>query len=178
MPKKLSSPEILEKWRKYRGDRTFPIVVILDNLRSAYNVGSIFRTCECAGIEKLILCGITPCPPHKGIEKTALGTSLTLPWEYELSVLSTIEKLRNRGYTIASLEITDQSIPLTEIKKEHYPLALIIGNEVYGVSEAVLSASDLIFEIPLYGKKESLNVAVSVGVALFMLIEKFKSFIP
>ncbi|MEZ0344674.1 MAG: RNA methyltransferase [Caldimicrobium sp.] len=177
MPRKLSSPEILEKWKKYRAGRTFPIVVILDNLRSAYNVGSIFRTCECAGIEKLILCGITPCPPHKGIEKTALGTTNTLPWEYELSVLSTIEKLKKEGYTVASLEITDKSIPLTDIKKKHFPLALIIGNEVYGVSEAVLSASDLIFEIPLYGKKESLNVAVSAGVALFMLIEKFKSFI-
>ncbi len=161
---------------KNRAGKTFPIVVILDNLRSAYNVGSIFRTCECAGIEKLILCGITPCPPHKGIEKTALGTTETLPWEYELSVLSTIEKLRDKGYTIASLEITDQSVPITEIKKENFPLALIIGNEVYGVSDAVLSASDLILEIPLYGKKESLNVAVSTGVALFLLVEKYKSF--
>ncbi len=169
MPRKLSSQEIFEKWRKNRINNPFPLIVVLDNLRSAYNVGSIFRTCECAGIQKLILCGITPCPPHKSIEKTALGTTKTLPWEYELSVLSTIEKLKKEGFTVASLEITDKSIPVYEVKKEFFPLALIIGNEVYGVSEAVLEASDLVLEIPLYGKKESLNVAVSAGIAIFML---------
>lgn len=174
MPRKLTSPEILEKWKKNRPKEGFPITVILDNLRSAYNVGSIFRTCECAGIQKLILCGITPCPPHKEIEKTALGTTKTLPWEYELSVLSTIEKLKKQGYTVASLEITDKSIPISEVRKEHFPLGLIIGNEVYGVSEVVLSASDLVLEIPLYGKKESLNASVAVGVALFLLIEQLK----
>jgi tRNA G18 (ribose-2'-O)-methylase SpoU len=176
MPRKLTSPEILEKWKKNRSKGPFPLIVILDNLRSAYNVGSIFRTCECAGIQKLILCGITPCPPHKGIEKTALGTTQALPWEYQLSVLSTIEKLKKEGYTIACLEITDKSLPISEVKKDYFPMVLVIGNEVYGVSEAVLEASDLVLEIPLYGKKESLNVAVAAGVAIFTLIEKYQKF--
>jgi tRNA G18 (ribose-2'-O)-methylase SpoU len=174
MLKKLESDEILARWSKNRRAQPFPVVAILDNLRSAYNVGSIFRTAECAHIEKLILCGITPTPPHGGIEKTALGTTKSVPWEYALSVLSTIEALKNKGYTIASLEITNQSIPVQEIKKEHFPLALIIGNEVSGVSEAALSASDLILEIPLFGKKESLNVSIAFGVAIFLLLEKLK----
>jgi len=170
MPKKLSSPEILAKWEKNRPKERFPLLVILDNLRSAYNVGALFRTAECAQIEKLILCGITPTPPHQGIEKTALGTTKTVPWEYELSVLSTIEKLKAKNYTIASLEITDKSLPIWEIKREHFPLALIIGNEVYGVSEVVLDASDFVIELPLFGKKESLNVAVAGSLAILLLV--------
>ncbi len=174
MLKKLDSPEILARWAKFRPARAFPVLAILDNLRSAYNVGSIFRTAECAQIEGLILCGITPTPPHSGIEKTALGTTNSVPWTYSLSVLSAIEVLRKKGYTIASLEITNQSIPVQEIKREHFPLALIIGNEVSGVSEIVLSASDLILEIPLFGQKESLNVSVAFGVAIFLLLEHLR----
>jgi tRNA G18 (ribose-2'-O)-methylase SpoU len=173
MVRKLSSPEILAKWERNRVFSRFPLVVILDNLRSAYNVGALFRTAECAQIEKLILCGITPTPPHQGLEKTALGTTKTVPWEYELSVLTALEKLRAKNYTIASLEITDQSRPIQKVQKEDFPLALIIGNEVYGVSEVVLAASDLVLEIPLFGQKESLNVAIAGSLAIFLLIERF-----
>lgn len=173
-PRKLIGEEILWKWRKNRPEKSFPIVAILDNLRSAYNVGSIFRTACCAYIEKIVLTGITARPPHPGIEKTALGTTELIPWEYEESTLSAVEKYKSRGYKIAALELTEKSIPLQSLKKSDFPLALIIGNEVEGVSEAVLEASDVIIEIPLFGEKESLNVAVAFGIAIFLLLEKIK----
>ncbi len=173
--RKIQGEEILNKWRKNRAPLPFPIVALLDNLRSAYNVGSIFRTACCANIEKLVLCGITATPPHPGIEKTALGTTELIPWEYELSTLSAIEKYKKRGYKIASLELTENSIPLQTLKKTDFPLALVIGNEVEGVSEAVLEASEIILEIPLFGEKESLNVAVAFGVAIFLLLEKLRN---
>ncbi len=176
MIRKLNSFEIQEKWKRNRLCQPFPVVVILDNLRSAYNVGSIFRSSDGAYIEKIILCGITPKPPHPAIEKTALGATQTVPWEYEFSVLSILEKLKEKGYTLSALEITNKSLPVQEVREEHFPLALVVGNEVWGVSEAVLSACDVIFEIPLYGTKESLNVAVAYGIALFTLIERFKKF--
>lgn len=173
--RKILGEEILAKWRKNKPPHPFPIIAILDNLRSAYNVGSIFRTTCCAYIEKLILCGITATPPHSGIEKTALGTTEFVPWEYELSTLSAVEKLKKKGYKIASLELTDKSIPIQKITSKDFPLALIIGNEVDGVSEEVLKLSDIILEIPLFGEKESLNVAVAFGVALFLLLDKCKN---
>ncbi|MFN4132738.1 MAG: TrmH family RNA methyltransferase, partial [Caldimicrobium sp.] len=131
-------------------------------------------TACCAYIEKIVLTGITARPPHPGIEKTALGTTELIPWEYEESTLSAVEKYKSRGYKIAALELTEKSIPLQSLKKSDFPLALIIGNEVEGVSEAVLEASDVIIEIPLFGEKESLNVAVAFGIAIFLLLEKIK----
>ncbi|MFN4196859.1 MAG: RNA methyltransferase [Caldimicrobium sp.] len=173
--RKIIGEEILEKWRKNKPSSPFPIVAILDNLRSAYNVGSIFRTACCGYIEKLILCGITAKPPHSGIEKTALGTTAFVPWEYEVSTITAVEKLKKKGYTIASLELTDKSIPIQKISSKDFPLALVIGNEVDGVSEEVLKLSDVVLEIPLFGEKESLNVAVAFGIALFLLLEKYKN---
>lgn len=133
-----------------------------------------FRTACCAYIEKLILCGITAVPPHTGIEKTALGATELIPWEYEISTLSAIEKLKGKGYKIAALELTNKSSPIQAITMKDFPLALIIGNEVEGVSNEALKASDLLLEIPLFGEKESLNVAVAFGVAIFLLLEKIK----
>ncbi len=172
--KKLEGEEILKKWRKFRPKERFPIVAVLDNIRSAYNVGSMFRTAECAYISKLILCGITPYPPHPKIEKTALGTTNLVPWNYFKNTIEAIKKLKGEGFKIAVLEITEKSIPIQQFKSEYFPLALVIGNEVTGVSEEIFSETDLILEIPLYGEKESLNVAVAFGVALFLLIEKLK----
>lgn len=173
--KKLEGEEILKKWRKIRPKERFPIVAVLDNIRSAYNVGSMFRTAECAYISKLILCGITPYPPHPKIEKTALGTTNLVPWEYFENTLEAISYLKKSGFKIAVLEITEKGIPIQKIKMDSFPLALVIGNEVTGVSEEVFSESDLILEIPLYGEKESLNVAIAFGVAIFLLIEKLKN---
>jgi len=170
--KKLEGEEILKKWRKIRPKERFPITVILDNIRSAYNVGSIFRTAECAYISKLILCGITPYPPHPKLEKTALGTTNLIPWIYFEKTVEAIKVLKKEGFKVAVLEITKQSIPIQKIKPEDFPLALVIGNEVTGVDEEVFAEADLIVEIPLYGEKESLNVAVAFGVAIFGLIER------
>ena len=170
--KKLEGEEILKKWRKIRPKERFPIAAILDNIRSAYNVGSIFRTAECAYISKLILCGITPYPPHPKVEKTALGTTNLIPWNYFEKTVEAIKVLKKEGFKVAVLEITKQSIPIQKIKPEDFPLALVIGNEVTGVDEEVLAETDLIIEIPLYGEKESLNVAVAFGVAIFSLLEK------
>lgn len=174
MATKLSGEEILSKWRKNRLNWRFPIVLVLDNLRSAYNVGSIFRTAECAYIEEIVLCGITAKPPHPGVEKTALGTTSLIPWRYEDEIGRAIDKLRDKGFKIVSLELTDRSVPIQSLRREDFPLALVVGNEVFGVSQEILDRSDIIVEIPLFGEKESLNVAVAVGVALFLLIEKLR----
>jgi len=175
MVKKLEGEEILKKWRKIRPKERYPIVAILDNIRSAYNVGSMFRTAECAYISKLVLCGITPHPPHPKIEKTALGTTNLVPWSYFENTLDAVKNFKNKGFKIAVLEITEKSIPVQSIEKSFFPLALVIGNEVTGVSEEVFPEADLILEIPLYGEKESLNVALAFGIAIFLLLEKLKS---
>ncbi len=172
---KLEGEEILKKWRKNRPPQRFPIVAVLDNIRSAYNVGSMFRTAECAYISKLILCGITAYPPHPKIEKTALGTTELIPWIYFSDTLEAIKTLKKEGFKIVALEITKNSIPIQNINAEDFPLALIIGNEVTGIDDKILLNADFIVEIPLYGEKESLNVAVAFGVALFLLLEKIKS---
>ncbi|MCS7199680.1 MAG: RNA methyltransferase [Caldimicrobium sp.] len=168
--KRLEGEEILARWKRNRPDKRFPILLVLDNLRSAYNIGSIFRTAECAYLEGIILCGITAVPPHPGIAKTALGTMEKVPWHYEPSTLEAIENLKKRGYTIISLELTDKSIPIQSLSELSFPIALVIGNEVTGVDEKVLENSHFVVEIPLFGEKESLNVAVAAAVAIFLLI--------
>jgi tRNA G18 (ribose-2'-O)-methylase SpoU len=147
---------------------------VLDNIRSAYNVGAMFRTAECAYIAKLVLCGITARPPHRKVEKTALGTTQRVPWEYFADTLDAVRHLKEHGWTVAALEITDESVPIQTVQRTHFPLALVIGNEVTGVDDRVLAASDIVLEIPQFGEKESLNVAVAFGVALYLLLEKVR----
>ncbi len=173
--RKLTNPEKQERWEKLRPPKRFPIAAVLDNIRSAYNVGSMFRTGECAYISELVLCGITARPPHKELEKTALGATQFLPWRYFPDVPEAVRALRAEGWRIAALEITDQSIPIQAVEEKHFPLALVVGNEVSGVDERVLAEADVVVEIPLYGRKESLNVAVAFGVAVFFLVEKYRS---
>ncbi|MCS7279330.1 MAG: RNA methyltransferase [Thermodesulfobacteriaceae bacterium] len=175
MIKKLEGEDLLIKWRKYRPSSRFPMVAVLDNIRSAYNVGSIFRTAECAYISKIILCGITPLPHNPKVEKTALGTNRVLPWEYFEDTLLAIKNLKKEGYQIGVLEITNQSLPIQSLSYNSFPLALVLGNEVTGVEERILREADFTLEIPLYGEKESLNVAVAFGVAIFLLIEKLRN---
>lgn len=174
--KKLEGDQILHKWRSNRPSSRFPIVAVLDNIRSAYNVGSMFRTAECAYISKLILCGITACPPNPKLEKTALGTTATMPWDYFKDTLEAIKILKAQGYKVAALEITENSSPIQEITPFDFPLALVIGNEVTGVDERIIAQADKVLEIPLYGEKESLNVAIAFAVAVFLLLEKLKTF--
>jgi 23S rRNA (guanosine2251-2'-O)-methyltransferase len=154
--------------------KPFPISAILENIRSAYNVGSMFRTSACLNLEKVYLVGITATPPHPGVEKTALGATSMIPWEKWEATLPLVQKLKSEGYLILALELTDKSIPIQDLKEAKNPIALIVGNEVDGVSQDALSLADKVIKIPLYGKKESLNVAVAFGIAVFYLTELFR----
>lgn len=173
--RKLVAEERVLRWRRYRPEKRFPIVAVLDNIRSAYNVGAMFRTAECAYIAGLILCGITARPPHRKVEKTALNTTQLVPWRYFPETIEAVRILKSEGWTVAALEITDESIPIQSVKPTHFPLALVIGNEVTGVDDQVLAEADLLLEIPQFGEKESLNVAVAFGIAVYLLVEKFRS---
>lgn len=146
-----------------------PIVVVLDSIRSSYNVGSIFRTSDGAMIEKLIPTGYTPHPPKKEVLKTALGSQNSVAWEYAKNPLEAIKKYKGKGYKVCALEQTDKSIPHYSTGKNSFPLCLIIGNEVTGVKQELIDICDFSIEIPQYGIKQSLNVAVAYGIAVFEL---------
>lgn len=151
-----------------------PIVVILENVRSLHNVGSILRTCDAMLVERLWLVGYTPRPSHSGIRKTALGSEKTVPWSEADDASSVILDLRQKGYTIAALEITDGSTRVAEVSIECFPLALVVGNELSGVSDEIISEADLALEIPQYGSKQSLNVSVAVGIAAAGLVAQYR----
>ena len=148
-----------------------PIYVLCDNIRSIYNVGSIFRTSDAALIEKLFLTGYTPYPPRPEIEKVALGSTKSVPWEYFKNPIDAIEKLKASNVKIVSLELTDSSKNYFELKEEYFPTCLVLGNELSGVSSEILAQSDLSLEIPQYGFKHSINVAVAYGIAVFEMVK-------
>jgi len=154
--------------------KRLPIYVLLDNIRSLYNVGSIFRTSDGAFIEKMFLTGFTPYPPRPEIEKTALGATSTIPWEYYKDPVEIITKLKEQNIKIVSLEHTNKSIPYYDYKPQDYPLCLVIGNEIKGIKDEVIQLSDIAIEIPMYGVKQSLNVSVAYGIALFDLVRIVK----
>ena len=148
-------------------------VVILDNLRSLNNIGSIFRTCDALKINKLFLCGICGTPPNREINKTALGSTEFVDWEYEKNILDVIKKLKDDNYKIISIEQTKKSIELNNFKvSKNDKVAFIFGNEVKGVSFNAINSSDLIIKIPQFGKKKSMNVSVCVGVILWDIFLK------
>ncbi len=153
----------------------YPMYVLLDNIRSLYNVGSIFRTSDGARITKLFLCGYTPYPPRKEIEKTALGATKTVPWEYAQDALSIIKKLKADGVRICVLEHTDESKTYTSLTKKDFPLCLVVGSEITGVSKDIISQADLAIEIPMFGMKQSLNAAVAYGIAVFEFVRILRS---
>ena len=144
-----------------------PIYAIADNVRSLYNVGSMFRTSDGALIEKLYLAGFTPHPPRKEIEKTALGSTGTVPWEYCEDARTVIVELKKRKVRICAVELTTESKPYFELKKSDFPLCLVFGNEITGISKEIVDEVDMAIEIPMFGTKQSLNVAVAFGVVLF-----------
>jgi 23S rRNA (guanosine2251-2'-O)-methyltransferase len=146
-----------------------PVTVVVDSVRSLYNVGSIFRTSDGVLLEKLVLTGFTPVPPRKEIEKTALGATQSVPWEYVRDPLRAIEATKDTGRKIFCLELTDHVIPYYDVLPADFPLCLVIGNEISGVSKTVLAACDSALEIPQFGIKQSLNVAVAYGIAIFEL---------
>ncbi len=145
----------------------FPLYVVLDNIRSMYNVGSIFRTSDSIMIQKLFLTGYTPTPEKKEVKKTALGATESVYWEYRKDPISLIKELKLQGIKICALEITDSSIPYTNIKKSDFPLCLVVGNEITGIQNEVLKECDFAIELPMYGIKHSLNVAVAYGIAVY-----------
>ncbi len=151
-----------------------PIFVILDNIRSIHNVGAIFRTCDALLVEKLYLCGITGHPPRKDIDKAALGAVEVVPWEYSVSTADLVKELKQRGVTICALELTHQSVNYRQADYP-FPIAIIIGNEVEGVSENVLSLVDMIVDIPMLGRANSLNVTTAFGIAAYEIFSRLKS---
>lgn len=146
-----------------------PVTVVLNSIRSSYNVGSIFRTSDGVMLEKLYLCGYTPTPPKKEVLKTALGSQESVDWSYEENPEIIVQKLKEEGYTICSLEQTDNNISYSEIKKSDFPICLIVGNEISGVGQNLIDLSDVSIEIPQFGIKQSLNVAVAYGISIFEL---------
>ncbi len=146
-----------------------PVYLILNSIRSSYNVGSIFRSSDGAMIEKLFLCGYTPTPPKKEVLKTALGSTESVAWEYYKNPKEIVTKLKNDGVKICALEQTDSSKPYFEICNNDFPIAVIIGNEITGVDQDLIDLCDFAIDIPQYGIKQSLNVAVATGITLFEL---------
>lgn len=166
--RKLRNAELHRKTiEQFHDHPKLPIVVVLDNVRSMNNVGSIFRTADAFLVEKLVLCGITGTPPHREITKTAIGAEKSLHWEYEKSTLEALQKLKSQGYTLIALEQTDGSLDLMKNPLEYSPVAFILGNEIDGVAQEVIDACDYCVEIPQLGTKHSFNVAVSFGMLLW-----------
>ncbi|MBK8339632.1 MAG: RNA methyltransferase [Flavobacteriales bacterium] len=144
--------------------------VVLEDVRSRHNVGSIFRTSDAFGIEGIVLCGFTPVPPHREIEKTALGATQSVPWSHAPDALKAIHALKDAGYMVLAVEQTLHARPLEEVARPvDWPLALVFGNELNGVSEAVIAACDGCLMIPQHGSKHSLNVSVCAGIVLWWL---------
>lgn len=146
----------------------FPIVVVLDSIRSLHNVGSVFRSADAFKIEKVVLCGLTAQPPHKEIHKTALGATETVEWEYFEDVKEAIISLRQQGFTIVAAEQAEQTVDLQDLKSHtKSKTAFVFGNEVFGVDQSVVTESDFVVEIPQFGTKHSFNISVSVGIVLW-----------
>lgn len=143
-------------------------VLVLPNIRSGHNVGAIFRTADGAGVDKLYLTGYTPCPPHVQIDKVSLGAETWMPWEYRKQAGRLLKELKEMGYTIVALEQTKTSKNIFTWKST-FPLALVLGNEKTGVSKSLLKYCDESVEIPMRGKKNSLNVSVAAGVAMYQI---------
>ncbi len=161
------SPEEFKKSGKV------PVVVVLDNIRSGLNVGSVFRTADAFLLEKIYLCGITAKPPNKEINKTALGATESVDWEYVEDTREVVLHLKNNGYRLLSVEQTENSTMLHDL--EIHPdmkIALIFGNEVKGVEQQVIDMSDEVVEIPQFGTKHSLNISVSAGIVIWEVVKK------
>jgi 23S rRNA (guanosine2251-2'-O)-methyltransferase len=154
----------------YKQAEKMPVTVVLDNVRSLYNIGSVFRSSDAFLVEKICLCGITAQPPHRDIHKTALGATETVSWEYYEHTLQAIEELRSADYTLVAIEQTDASIPLAGFKPlAHKKYALIFGHEIRGVDQDIIDRCDLSIDIPQFGTKHSLNISVSAGIVLWYL---------
>ena len=156
---------------EYREQPPSGVVLVLDNIRSAHNVGSAFRTGDAFRADRVYLCGICAAPPSAEIHKVALGAEQSMPWEHVDDTLALVKRLRAEGWTVACAEQTEHALPLQDFRREPgRRYALVFGNEVDGVRQDVVDEADLCVEIPQYGTKHSLNVSVSVGIVLWQLV--------
>ncbi|MSU75834.1 MAG: TrmH family RNA methyltransferase [Candidatus Magasanikbacteria bacterium] len=146
-------------------------ILILPNIRSGHNVGAMFRTADGAGVDKIYLTGYSPCPPHPQVDKVSLGAEKFMPWEYVKQPARLLKKLKAAGYHIVALEQTKKSVSIYQWQPT-FPLALVVGNEVTGVSKSLLKLCDDVIEIPMRGKKNSLNVSVAAGVGVYYISQK------
>lgn len=174
--RKLANAELDRKnIAEFKEAQKTPIIVVLDDIRSLHNIGSVFRTSDAFLIEKIYLCGITAVPPNKEIHKTALGATETVTWEYAEDVLEVIAKLKEEKTKVYAIEQTEKAIMLNDFAitaNEKY--ALIFGNEVKGVSQKAINLSDGVIEIPQLGSKHSLNISVSAGIVIWDLFQKMR----
>lgn len=155
---------------EYKSSEKSPLIIIVDNVRSMHNVGSIFRTSDAFLVEKIYLCGITPTPPHREIQKTALGATESVDWQYAENTLDVVNQLKKEGWTILALEQTTNSVMLDELKVEKgEKIAIVLGNEVDGVNQEVINLCHKAVEIPQFGTKHSFNVSVSCGIMLWQV---------
>jgi tRNA G18 (ribose-2'-O)-methylase SpoU len=157
----------------YDGIGTLPVAVLLDNVRSMYNVGAFFRTADAAALEKLYLCGITGYPPKNAISKTALGADETVPWEHAWEPVPVVETLRARGYEMAAIETSVHAVDLFDWQPR-WPVCLVFGHEVEGVRPEISRLCDTHVRIPMLGVKHSLNVATAGGVVIYELLRKYR----
>ncbi|GGZ20213.1 RNA methyltransferase [Echinicola pacifica] len=175
--KKLSMEELNRlSVEEFKEADKVPVVIVLDNIRSLNNIGSAFRTSDAFRIKKIYLCGITGTPPHRDIQKTALGATESVDWEYFDHTLEAIAALKTEGFQICSLEQVDHSTMLNKFSPQpESKYALVFGNEVFGVEDEVIAASDHVLEIPQMGTKHSLNISVSMGIAIWDFVNKLGS---
>ncbi len=161
---------------EYKASEKTPLIIILDNIRSLNNIGSVFRTADAFLVKKIYLCGITAQPPHKDIQKTALGATESVDWEYAENTLDVVSKLKEEGIFVASIEQAELAVNLNDFSvQNNLTYAVVFGNEVKGVQQKVVSASDAVIEIPQFGTKHSLNISVSVGVVVWDFFTKLSS---
>lgn len=173
--RKLKTHELNRKSvEEYNRTPKLPIVILLDNIRSMYNVGAIFRTCDAFLVEKVILCGITSKPPHREIHKTALGATESVSWSYYKNINEVVEQLKSSNYTIIGIEQTNKSIPLDSLNiNADGKYALILGNEVSGISDSIIDKLDYCIEIPQFGTKHSLNVSIAAGIVIYSITQLY-----
>jgi len=156
---------------EFKAKKKIPLVVVLDNIRSQHNVGAVFRTSDAFLVEKIYLCGITATPPNREIHKAALGATESVDWSYFEKTIDAVNHLKNQGFSIFALEQTQHSISFFDFASTT-PMALILGNEVDGISNEILPLIDGALEIPQFGTKHSLNVSVSAGIAIWEIFKK------
>lgn len=176
MNRKLKNSELGRlSTEEFKGTPKIPVTVVLDNIRSFHNVGSVFRTSDAFRVERIVLCGICPKPPHREIHKTALGSTESVDWLYEKDVEELVLSLKREGYTVLSVEQAERSIPLNKFRVESgKKYALVFGNEVFGVNQNVVNTSDAVLEIPQEGTKHSLNISVSAAIVLWSFFSVLK----